>query len=292
MFVGRRGLLAGERASCEARWAHPCRELHWSDVSIPADLDPLPVACRWWLSPAPSLDAFTFQVGFIEALERRGCRIVNSPRAVLACDKLSVATTCQRALAGDGGPVKFPPTLVTTGVAAARAFAATHGRVVSKPLSGQGGHELEFLDGNAPGIQDQLERVLATRDVLLLQAAIPDVRFEIRTIIVDGTIVNIHARLPSQGIANVSRGGTIVPLHDPRVGLPAASIEAIQAVAVRVAAITGLDLLAVDCMVDESGTPWLVEWNPFFGYTGTAFVQPAVEGAIVDFIHRKVVDAW
>lgn len=290
LFIGRRGLLSGERAACEARLQVTCRELCWESLSIPSSIEPVPVACRWWLPPATSLDAFTFQVGFIEALERLGTRIVNPPRAVLGCDKLSVATTWHRALRPVARQVAFPPTIVTADPDAARAFVAEHERVVSKPLTGQGGHGVTFIDGQARDGDAMLETLIRARGVLLLQAAVPDVAFEVRTIVAGETVVNTHGRIRGGDFANLSRGGTVIPLEDPRIVLAGESRDDIEAMAVRIAGLAGLDLVAVDFMIDGSGTAWLVEWNPFFGYGGSGSLHAVVEAAIVDVIHRKVLE--
>ena len=285
LFLSRGGLLSRERAFLERRGVR-CVERAWDQVSLPLDVDDPPATCRWLLSPRLSLDAFAFQLACIEALELAGTRVFNPPRAVLSCDKASMIGSWQGDLRHVAREVSFPETIVTPDSRRARLFIERHGRVVCKPLSGQGGQGIRFLDPSTAHLDGILAGAIAERGVVLLQAAIPDPKHETRSFVVGSNVVASHARLATSGFGNLTRGGIALPLDHPRVALPASTRAAIEHLSTSIATTLNLDAVAVDCIIGKNGDAWLLEWNPFPGMGGCGDGKAAVETAIVDHLHE------
>ena len=151
-----------------------------------------------------------FDLGYITAthlLERIADRtlVVNDPREVRnAPEKLWVLDYARF----------MPPTLITRSVDEARAFLATHGAIVVKPLHGNGGKAIFKVGSDAANLASLVE-VFNTmwREPHMVQAFLPDVaKGDKRIVLVDGEVAGAINRLPGEGEirSNLAAGGSAV----------------------------------------------------------------------------------
>ncbi|HTG38006.1 glutathione synthase [Sphingomonas sp.] len=105
----------------------------------------------------------------------------------------------------------MPPTLVTRETEEARAFLATHGSVVIKPLHGNGGKAIFKIDGNGQNLSSLIEVFnTAWREPHMVQAFLPGVaKGDKRIVLVDGEVAGAINRLPGEGEirSNLAVGG-------------------------------------------------------------------------------------
>ena len=148
-----------------------------------------------------------FDLGYITAthlLERIKDRtlIVNDPTSVRnAPEKVWVLDYARF----------MPPTLVTRDLDEARAFLATHGSVVVKPLHGNGGKAIFKIDEGGQNLSSLIEVFNMTwREPHMVQAFLPGVaRGDKRIVLVDGEVAGAINRLPGEGEirSNLAVGG-------------------------------------------------------------------------------------
>jgi glutathione synthase/RimK-type ligase-like ATP-grasp enzyme len=257
-----RGTLAGEARELRAR-GHDAVELLWSSVPFPAS--PAPDIVRWMMVPEHSV----FQLGYIEELERDGARVINRASAVTNCDKLSILALHHRHLSG---VIDAPASHLAVSVDDALAFISEQGRAIVKPLAGQAGSGIEIIDSAMPGLEAYLANHIDREGVVFLQQVIDNVRAEIRTIIAGDEVIAQYDR--------GARGQPCRPVRETDSNLLPGLAEA----AGRARNITGLDTLALDAIVDGGGKPWLIEWNPFFGYGHISAAWLDIAGHMAEFI--------
>ena len=94
-----------------------------------------------------------------------------------------------------------PPTLIARDLAAIRAFKATHGDIILKPLYGNGGAGVFRLDPNARNLASLHELFIGIkRETLIAQKYVPAVvKGDKRVILVDGEPVGAINRIPAAG---------------------------------------------------------------------------------------------
>lgn len=136
--------------------------------------------------------------------ERRNTLVVNRPEALRGLNE-KVATACF--------PQCAPPSIVTREHARIRAFAATQGEVVLKPLDGMGGHSVFRLRADDPNFNVICELMTAheTRTVMA-QRFIPEiVAGDKRILLLAGEPApQALARIPAAGESrgNLARGAS------------------------------------------------------------------------------------
>jgi glutathione synthase len=160
-----------------------------------------------WLRQDPPFDmGYITTTHVLDVLAERTL-VVNDPFWVRNCpEKLLVLRF----------PDLTPPTLVTRDLAAVRAFRARHGRVVVKPLYGNGGAGVFRLDESDPNLAALHEMFTATaREPYVVQAFLPAVaRGDKRIILVDGEAIGAINRVPLPGEtrSNMHAGGRPEPV--------------------------------------------------------------------------------
>ena len=128
--------------------------------------------------------------------------VVNPPAAVRNAPEKILVTEF---------PQLMPPTLVTRDRAQIHAFRREHGNIILKPLYGNGGAGVFFLqegDQNLASLIELFEQ--SFREPFMVQKYLPDVRKgDKRIIIVDGEPVGAINRIPADGEArsNMHVGG-------------------------------------------------------------------------------------
>ncbi|MFX0099338.1 MAG: RimK family alpha-L-glutamate ligase [Candidatus Hodarchaeota archaeon] len=251
-------------------------EMFWKEMSAP--IQHYPDVARWMLDPGH----FIFQLSFMEDLERQGCRVINSPSAVLKCDKASMFLLWQRYLKDD---IKMPASIITANREAMELFIEVHESVVVKPLDGQGGEGIMFVKS----IDDHpmMHKWLDTGKFIMLQEFIPNKNFEIRNILVGDDEIIQYARYNEDDAHNYAQGGIALNLGYPHIDVDGPTLAGMRETTRRVASITGLDMVAVDIMPDTKGNSWLIEWNPFFTYSATIPLGLNIASKIVDFLLKQ-----
>ena len=149
-----------------------------------------------------------FDLGYITAthlLERIAGQtlVVNDPAQVRnAPEKVFVLDYAQY----------MPPTLVTRSLDEARAFLATHGAIVVKPLHGNGGKAIFRVGPEGENLSALIEVFNQTwREPHMVQAFLPDVaKGDKRIVLVDGEVAGAINRLPGEGEirSNLAVGGS------------------------------------------------------------------------------------
>ncbi len=265
-----RDTLRDERDELERRGASVSYKT-WDEVTAP--LVDFPTVVRWMMV----VQDMPFQLSFMEELEREGIRIINGPRAVQACDKASIYFLWNRYLKES---IDMPPTIMTGSVARAKEFIAANGQVVLKPIDGQGGAGVSFLDAKD---NRAISRLSDHQGILFLQKMIPSTH-EIRTVVVGEEVVAQYARYNLGGLHSLASGGIVLLVDDSRVGLPSDIARFLGELALATRKTTGLDMLALDTLIDAKQQPWLLEWNPFFTYGKTKELGFTIASRIADFI--------
>ncbi len=151
-----------------------------------------------------------FDLGYITAthlLERISGKtlVVNDPSSVRnAPEKVFVLDYAQF----------MPPTLVTRSLEEAKAFLATHGEIVVKPLHGNGGKAIFKVGRDGANLSALIEVFNQTwREPHMIQAFLPAVaEGDKRIVLVDGEIAGAINRLPGEGEirSNLAVGGSAV----------------------------------------------------------------------------------
>ena len=98
----------------------------WTEVSVP--LADFPAVARWMMD----IQEMTFQLSFMEELERCGTRVINTPRAVQTCDKASIYFLWNWYLKDR---IDMPPTIMTAPTCIVRSLMQLRSRSnVSAPV--------------------------------------------------------------------------------------------------------------------------------------------------------------
>lgn len=265
-----RDTLGEERDELVRRGA-PFSYKTWDQVTAP--LDRYPVVVRWMMA----IQDMTFQLSFMEELERCATRVINPPRAVQTCDKASIFFLWNRHLKDR---IPMPPTIMTSSGTHAREFIVQHGKAVVKPVDGQAGNGIAILDSkDSRGLSKLSDRP----GTLFMQKFIPSTH-EIRTIVVGEEVIAQYARYNLGGLHSLGAGAILLPVSDSRVGLPASTAADLREIAIAAKGMTGLDLLALDALIDAKQQPWLIDINPFFAYGQTKELGFAIASRIADFV--------
>jgi glutathione synthase len=145
--------------------------------------------------------AYTY---LLELAEQQGARVFNRPAAIRSHnEKLSIAQFSQFTA----------PTLVTRDAARIRAFHATHGDIILKPLDGMGGSGIFRVREDGLNLGSVIEGLtqLGSRTIMV-QRYIPEiVHGDKRILLIGGKVVPFAlARIPQQGEVrgNLAAGGT------------------------------------------------------------------------------------
>jgi glutathione synthase len=147
---------------------------------------------------------YIYSTYLLELAEKRGARVVNSPRAVRDHnEKLAIAKFAQFTV----------PTLVTRVEPLIRDFLAEHGDIILKPLDGMGGASVFRLQRQDPNIGVVIETLTQHgRRTVMAQLFIPEiVKGDKRVLIIDGKPVPYSlARIPKAGETrgNLAAGAT------------------------------------------------------------------------------------
>lgn len=156
-----------------------------------------------WLRQDPPFDMS--YITSTHLLEMSGTRVFNNPAGVRnAPEKLSPFAFAQF----------MPPTLVSADESAIHAFAATHKKLVAKPLYGFGGRSVFKFETGDSNLNTFLEFWReSSREPLMWQAFLPEVTTgDRRIILINGEVASCFGRTPESGSirANMRVGGTPV----------------------------------------------------------------------------------
>ena len=132
------------------------------------------------------------------------------PRTLVVNPPAAVRNAPEKILVTDF-PELMPPTLVTRDRAMIHDFRKEHGNIIVKPLYGNGGAGVFFIEEGSHNLVSLLELFeQAFREPFMVQRYLPEVRKgDKRIIIVDGEPVGAVNRVPSEGEArsNMHVGG-------------------------------------------------------------------------------------
>jgi glutathione synthase len=149
-----------------------------------------------------------FDLGYITAthlLERI------SDRTLVVNDPASVRNAPEKVWVLDYARF-MPPTLITRSLEEARAFLATHGAIVIKPLHGNGGKAIFKVGSDGANLSALIEVFnTAYREPHMVQAFLPDVaQGDKRIVLIDGEVAGALNRIPGAGEirSNLAVGGT------------------------------------------------------------------------------------
>jgi glutathione synthase len=151
---------------------------------------------------------FIYDTMVAELAERAGVMVVNRPQALRDCNEKLFAMHF---------PQCMSPTLVSRDAADIRAFVATHGEVVLKPLDGMGGRGIFRVKAGDSNLNSMLETLIAAgpkgehKQFTMVQKFIPEISSgDKRILVVDGEPVPYAlARIPqgSDFRGNLAAGG-------------------------------------------------------------------------------------
>jgi glutathione synthase len=161
----------------------------------------------------PPFDAeFIYSTYILEAAERRGTLVVNTPQRVRDCNEKVFATQF---------PQCTPPLLVSRDQNRLKNFLAEHGDVVFKPLDGMGGTSIFRVREGDQNLNVILETITKYgEEMIMAQKYLPEILTgDNRILVVDGEVVPYSlARIPSEGEfrGNLAAGGygVVQPLTD------------------------------------------------------------------------------
>jgi len=227
--------------------------------------------------PPGTLEQVVLRMDLLSGLQQAGVRILNPPRAIeCAVDKY--LTTQRLALAG----LPVPPTLTCeTADAALVAFEQLGRDVVVKPLFGAEGRGI--IRVSDPDLAFRAFRTIERLGaVIYLQQFVRGPGFDIRVLLLDGTLIASMKRTPKTGDfrANISQQGT-ASLH---------SVTDIELQLARKAAeVTGCIFAGVDIMYDEHNQPLLIEVNAVPGWKGLqAVTRIDVPNKVFDWLESTL----
>ncbi|MBV8158581.1 MAG: glutathione synthase [Dyella sp.] len=157
----------------------------------------------------PPVDSqFVYDTMVAELAERGGVMVVNRPQALRDCNEKLFAMHFPQCMA---------PTLVSRDAAELRAFVATHGEAVLKPLDGMGGRGIFRVRAGDSNFNSMLETLIASgphgehRHFTMAQKYIPQItQGDKRILVIDGEPVPYAlARIPQgdEFRGNLAAGG-------------------------------------------------------------------------------------
>src|SRR5690554_1101249 len=141
----------------------------------------------------PFDNEYIYSTYILEMAEQRGTLVVNRPQALRDCNEKMYATWF---------PQFSPAHLVTRSADLLRAFHATHGDVIFKPLDGMGGSSIFRLKADDPNVSVIIETLtLDGRELIMAQKYLPEIKEgDKRILLVDGEPVPYClARIPKSG---------------------------------------------------------------------------------------------
>lgn len=220
--------------------------------------------------PNGSLEQIIYRVDALHWLERRGVRVVNSPRCIERCvDKFYTSALLQEA----GLPT--PETVVCERLDAAMDAVRAMGDVVVKPIFGSMGHGMVRVSD--PDTAFRVLRALdAVRAVFYVQRVVEHGGRDVRAFVVGDRVLGaIERHAPGGGWrTNVSLGGEARARALP---------PAWEQLALRAARAVGADYAGVDLLPAPDGTTYVLEVNGIPGWEGLQRATGLdVAGAIVD----------
>lgn len=206
--------------------------------------------------PPGSLEQVVARMDLLAGLESSGVLVVNPPRA-LECAVDKYLTTQRLALGG----LPVPDTVVCESAEAAlHAWEQLGGDVVVKPLFGSEGRGILRITDRELGLRAfrTLERLGA---VLYLQKFVSGPRYDLRLLMLDGSLLGAIKRIPRLGDfrANLSQQGTAEPYQPTSSELDLAR---------RASEITGAVFAGVDLMHGSDLQPVVIEVNAVPGWKG------------------------
>ncbi len=156
-----------------------------------------------WMRKDPPVDeAYLYATHLLELAEPAGVRVLNRPASLRAWNEKLGALRFSHLMA---------PTLVSGNIDQLSAFAAEHGEVVLKPLSGRAGQGVVRSEGRAPGLRALLELVTNQGQLpVMAQAFLPEVvAGDKRILLVNGEPLGAVNRrpLPGEFRSNLAVGG-------------------------------------------------------------------------------------
>jgi ATP-grasp ribosomal peptide maturase len=230
----------------------PTRELDLAEVTAVYWRRPTPYAFPGLAPQDEEFAAAQARQGFTGVLASlSGCRYVNHPHRNWAAEY----KPAQLALAVELG-FRIPPTLITSSLAAARAFATKHAPVIYKPLrltdlKASGRPQALWTQREAP---DELDETVAGT-AHLFQAEVIDKQADLRVTVVGDQVfcvrIDSEARLLDWR-SNYSQ------LRYEETDLPAALVSKLHAYLARF----DLSFGCFDFALDRAGTPYFLECNP------------------------------
>jgi glutathione synthase len=171
---------------------------------------------------------------------RHGVPVINHPRSLRDHGEKMAALEF---------PEFTPPTLIASDMASIKAFAASQGKVVLKPLDAMGGTGIFVLSATDPNLPSAIE-ILSShgRQAIVAQGYIPEiVQGDKRIIVINGKPIDFAlARIPPEG---QSRGNLAAGGKGVAVALTDRDREIAETVGAKLLA-RGLTLLGLDVIGD------------------------------------------
>jgi RimK family alpha-L-glutamate ligase len=225
--------------------------------------------------PRGSLEQVIFRVDALHALEARGVRCVNGPRAIeRTVDKFLASALLARA------GIPTPRTIACERVEdALEAFGELGGDVIVKPLFGSMGAGMTRVDD--PDVAYRVFHALALeRAVYYLQETLPHDGRDLRALVVGGRVLAAIERVGSGWRANLARGAraraTDLSAEQERLCLEAAEV-------------LGVDYAGVDALRAADGREYVLELNGIPGWRGLQEATGAgVAAALAEHIEALV----
>ncbi|MDB4895653.1 MAG: hypothetical protein JWN15_1915 [Firmicutes bacterium] len=222
--------------------------------------------------PGGTTEQIVYRMDALQTLQRRGVRVVNSPRAI----ERTVDKYLTSALLEEAG-VPTPLTIVAQGFDAAMQAFRELGDVVAKPLFGSEGRGIVRLTD-----ADTAYRVFRAWELIgavyYLQAFIPHCDSDVRAFVIGERVVAAMTRTGDSWKTNVRQGAEPTAFE-----LPPAWAE----LAVRAARAVGADYAGVDLLPAADGRIFVPEVN---GIPGWAALQRVSAVDIAGLIAEQVLE--
>lgn len=220
--------------------------------------------------PGGTAEQIVYRMDALQTLERRGVRVLNSPRAI----ERSVDKYLTSALLEEAG-VPTPATVVAQSCQTAMETFRAMGDVVAKPLFGSEGRGIVRLTD-----EDTAWRVFRAWEqigaIYYLQEFIPHGGSDLRAFVIGGRVVGAMERTGEGWKTNISQGA------QPRaIELQPAWAD----LAVRAAQAVGAEYAGVDLLAAQDGRLFVPEVNGIPGWSGLQKVTALdIAGAIADHL--------
>jgi RimK family alpha-L-glutamate ligase len=228
--------------------------------------------------PRGSLEQVIFRVDALHALEARGVRCVNGPRAIeRTVDKFLASALLARA------GVPTPRTIACERPEdALEAFDELGGDVIVKPLFGSMGAGMTRVD-DADVAYRVFHALGLERAVYYLQETLAHDGRDLRALVVGGRVLAAIERVGSGWRANLARGA--------RAHATALSTEQ-ERLCLEAAAALGVDYAGVDVLRAADGRDYVLELNGIPGWRGLQEATGAdVAAALVEHVEAVVSEA-